>query len=236
MRPVLTAFLYLSAGAFVLAFNWSCQSPTPTSSTFPQALQTVDATLFPTVGSTPVPITTFPPTPISSSCGLLGNTAPASAITPVALPINNYVAYEETFFYPAIYPFVSLQSFDNFNVFAANSSATSTASLELAVYAQSSGQQLLADATLSVPPLASRWFTVSMSGAVTTPGAVYLVAHALTNNLSVGTMSTANSSYSGMTSCEGDFGTYTGSPLPSSLPLTGVPSPCYALNAHWCTK
>jgi hypothetical protein len=180
---------------------------------------------------------TFAPQPARSqpqpSCVNYGNNAAVSAITPVALPVNAWVAYSNSFAYTGSADWA--QSFNSFSVFAANSSGSSAATLELAVYNQGGVQQLLADTTLTVPANASQWFTVALSGSVTDAGTVYLVAHALTGNLSIGTMPVTDSSYQAGGSCNGASGSYQGAPLPASLPLAEGTAPCYAMYIPWCS-
>ena len=174
-----------------------------------------------------IPANTSTPTPMPTACATIGIYAPVSSITPVVMTQFDYVGTGTAFTYSLPSGETEAQSFDQFNIFAANSSG-GPATMELAVINQQGVTQfLLADGTLQVPPGASQWYPVIMSGAVTNAGSIYLIAHALSSSLSIGTLASTNSA--------GVTGYFPSTPLPS-LPLLNQTTPNYALNVHWCQR
>jgi hypothetical protein len=163
-------------------------------------------------------------TPVTTSLSL-GNDAPASVITPVAMAVGDYVALTMQMSYATGLGSSSVSSFNGVNVYAANSSG-SAGSLELAVY----GLSQAADGVLTVPAGVSQWFNLSLPGTVTgEPPQISVVAHALTVGLSIGTMPLSQSSYSILGACQGTTGNYSGTPLPLFLGIPLNTVPCYAL-------
>jgi hypothetical protein len=199
-----------------LLFLQACKAPSPT----------------PTI---PPPIQTSTPTPMPTSCQISGPPQAISTVTvTVPLNLNDYVAYNNGFSYTLGPHQTDAQTFNNFSFYAANSSGSSPATFELAVFNQYSNattQQVLADSNYVLAPSASGWFTANLSGAVTDAGTFNMVAHALSPGLSIGTVTY---SYPAAGSVSGN---YAGYPLPPSLQLTPTWTDTgFAINLNWCSR